>query len=64
MKYKHQIVLKNSKLDIGFGSGVLFEKELDLSDSTRELLESNDVVNAACDVNFLLEHVEVKMIKE
>jgi hypothetical protein len=67
-KYKHQLVLKNSTLDIGFGPGVLFEKDLELSSRTLELLnkQSAGVMFAKidCDTQFLMEHVEVRMVKE
>jgi hypothetical protein len=67
-KYKHQIVLKDSKLDIGFGPGVLFERDLELSQRTLELLhkQSAGVMFAKidCDTQFLMEHVEVRMVKD
>lgn len=67
IKYKHQIVLKNSKLDIGLGPGVVFEKPLELSERTEKLLNANvsSIVFAKtdCDMMFLTKHVEVRMVK-
>lgn len=66
-KYKHQIVLKNSKLDIGLGPGVIFEKPLELSARTEKLLSANNssivFAKTDCDVMFLTDHVEVRMVK-
>lgn len=68
MKYRHQIVLKNSKLDIGLGPGVVFEKQLDLSEHTLHLLNKGHpaitFAKTDCDMMYLLDHVEVRMVKE
>jgi len=67
MKFKHQLVLKNSQLDIGFGPGVVFERELNISESTLKLIKSNDpkIVWASLESNvaLLMEHIEVKLVQ-
>lgn len=66
MKYKHQLVLKDSSLDVGFGPGVIFEKLLDISQPTAEMLKSNDPkivwANIECNVALILEHIEVRLV--
>lgn len=65
-KYKHQIVLKDSSIDYGLGPGVVFERELDISPSTIEMIQSNNPnivwANIESDVALMLEHLEVRLI--
>lgn len=68
MKYKHQLVLKGSSLDVGLGPGVIFEKPLDISQPTAEMLKSNDPkiiwANIESNVALILEHVEVRLVHQ
>jgi len=67
VKYKHQIVLKGSNVDVGHGPGVLVEEERELSEQTIRLLRLNSpsilFAKTDCDVMFMMEHIEVKMVR-
>lgn len=66
MKYKHQIILKGSDVNIGFGPGIVFEKPLEISPATMELIKSNNpnIMWATIESNvaLMLEHLEVRLI--
>lgn len=67
VKYKHQIILRGSDVDIGYGPGVLVEAERRLSAQTGRLIELNSpsilFAKTDCDMMFLMDHVEVKLVK-
>lgn len=66
-KYKHQLILKGSTLDIGMGCGVLVEKELFLSEEALRLIKQNHpsimFTRIECDTMFISENIEVRMVK-
>ena len=67
VKYKHQIILKGSNVDVGYGPGVLIEEDRQLSEKTERLLGLNSpsilFAKTDCDIMFMMEHVEVKLVK-
>lgn len=66
-KYKHQLVLKGSTLNIGMGSGVLVEKELFLSEEATRLIKQNHpsimFTRIECDTMLINENIEVRIVK-
>lgn len=66
MKFKHQLVLKNSNIDVGLGPGVVYERELNISESTLKMINTNDpkIVWATLESNvaLLMEQIEVKLV--